>query len=171
MNRPHPDEFAPFYQKYIDTVDDDVIDELETQAHAFPEFLRAIPAGRQDFRYAPGKWSVKELVGHVIDTERIMMYRALRFSRNDTTPVAGFDEEHYVAHAHFSERTLEELAEEFNLLRRANLHLVRSLQETDLSRKGTANDHLVSVKALLFIMAGHLNHHRHILTERYLVKY
>lgn len=168
MNRPHTDEYADFYHKYIETVDDDVIDELETQAHAFPEFLRAIPPEKADFRYAAGKWSVKELTGHVIDTERIMAYRALRFSRNDSTPVAGFDEEHYVAHAHFSDSTLEEMAEEFNLLRRANLYFFRSLRDEDLVQTGTANGQPVSVKALLFIIAGHLNHHRRIISERYL---
>ena len=168
MNRPHIDEYAPFYQKYIETVDDDVIDELETQAHAFPEFLRAISSEKADYRYAPEKWSIKELVGHVIDTERIMTYRALRFARNDSTPVAGFDEANYVANAHFADRTLESFAEEFDLLRRSNLHFFRSLNEIELGRSGTANGVSVSVKALLFIIAGHLNHHRRILTERYL---
>jgi uncharacterized damage-inducible protein DinB len=169
MNRPYINEYAEFYQKYIDTVDNDVIDELETQAYAFPEFLRAIPSGKEDYKYAPGKWSIKELVGHVIDTERIMTYRALRFARNDSTAVAGFDEEHYVAHAHFSDRTLEGFAEEFNLLRRSNLHFFRSLTESELARTGTANGASVSVRALLFIIAGHLNHHRRIITERYLI--
>lgn len=169
MNRPQPEEFAEFYKKYIDTVDDDVITELETQAHAFPELLRSISSDKAEFAYAPGKWNIKELVGHVIDTERIMTYRALRFARNDSTPVAGFEEEFYVEHAHFSDRTLDGLAEEFNLLRRSNLHFIRSLTDTELTRIGTANNHAVSVRALVFILAGHLNHHRNIITSRYLI--
>ncbi|HEY1024819.1 MAG TPA: DinB family protein, partial [Sphingobacteriaceae bacterium] len=116
MNRPKPDEYAEWYKDYIDSVDDDVIDELETQASAFSEFIRSIPDEKADFAYADGKWSVKELLGHVIDTERIMTYRALRFARNDKTPIPGFEEDHYVANAHFADRTLGELAEEFYLL-------------------------------------------------------
>lgn len=169
MNRPHIDEYSPFYHKYIETVDDDVIDELETQAHAFAEFLKAIPSEKADFRYAPEKWSVKELIGHVIDTERIMAYRTLRFARNDSTPLAGFDEGSYVSNAHFSDRSLDDFAEEFNLLRRTNLHFFRSLTDMELARAGTANGVEITVKALLFIIAGHLNHHRRILTDRYLL--
>lgn len=168
MNRPHIDEYSPFYHKYIETVDDDVIDELETQAHAFAAFVKAIPSEKADFRYASEKWSVKELIGHVIDTEKIMAYRALRFARNDSTPLAGFDEGSYVSNAHFSDRTLDDFAEEFNLLRRTNLHFFRSLTDIELARAGTANGVEITVKALLFIIAGHLNHHRRILTDRYL---
>jgi hypothetical protein len=168
MNRPQPDEFAEFYKKYIDTVDDDVVSALEIQAHAFPEFIRSIPNEMADHAYAPGKWTVKELIGHVIDTERIMAYRALRFSRNDSTPVAGFEEDQYVRYAHFTEGTIEGFAQEFTLLRRANMHFVRSLTEADISRRGTANNSIVSVRALLFIMAGHVNHHMGILKDRYL---
>ena len=168
MNRPKPQEFAPYYQGYIDTVDDDVIDELETQASAFADFINAIPQGKGDFAYAEGKWTVKELLGHVIDTERIMTYRALRFSRDDQTPVPGFEEDFYVQNAHFQDRTLESLAQEFNLLRRANLHFFRSLTEEEIDRSGTANGKSMSVRALLFVIAGHVNHHRRILAERYL---
>lgn len=168
MNRPKPDEYAEWYKDYIDSVDDDVIDELETQASAFSEFIRSIPDEKADFAYADGKWSVKELLGHVIDTERIMTYRALRFARNDKTPIPGFEEDHYVANAHFADRTLGELAEEFYLLRRSNLYLFRSFNEAEVDRTGTANNKPMSVRALLFVIAGHLNHHRRILTERYL---
>jgi uncharacterized damage-inducible protein DinB len=168
MNRPKPDEFAPYYQNYIDTVDDDVIDALETQASAFADFINAIPEEKADFAYDEGKWTIKELLGHVIDTERIMTYRAVRFSRNDTTPLPGFEENFYVDHAHFNDRTLSGLAEEFNLLRRANLHFFRSLNEDEIGRAGTANGKQMTVRALLFVLAGHVNHHRRIITERYL---
>ena len=168
MNRPGPDEFAPYYQRYIDTVDNDVIDELETQATSFTDFIRSVPDGKADYAYAEGKWTIKELLGHVIDTERIMTYRALRFSRNDLQPLPGFEENQYVGNARFGERTLADLAEEFNLLRRANLHFFRSLSEAELERKGVASGHPMSVRALLFVIAGHVHHHRRILAERYL---
>ena len=168
MNRPGPDEFAPYYQRYIDTVDNDVIDELETQATSFTDFIRSVPDEKADYAYAEGKWTIKELLGHVIDTERIMTYRALRFSRNDLQPLPGFEENQYVGNARFGERTLADLAEEFNLLRRANLHFFRSLNEAELERKGVASGQPMSVRALLFVIAGHVHHHRRILAERYL---
>lgn len=168
MNRPGPDEFAPYYQRYIDTVDNDVIDELETQATSFTDFIRSVPDGKADYAYAEGKWTIKELLGHVIDTERIMTYRALRFSRNDLQPLPGFEENQYVGNARFGERTLADLAEEFNVLRRANLHFFRSLNEAELERKGVASGQPMSVRALLFVIAGHVHHHRRILAERYL---
>lgn len=168
MNRPKPDEYAEWYKNYIDAVDDDVIDELETQASAFPEFIRSIPPEKADFAYADGKWTVKELLGHVVDTERVMAYRALRFARNDKTPIPGFDENEYVANAHFADRSLDDLAEEFYLLRRANLYFFRSLTDAEINRTGTANNKPMSVRALLFVIAGHLSHHRRILAERYL---
>lgn len=168
MNRPKPEEFNPYYQNYIDTVDDDVIDELETQATAFAEFIKAIPSEKETYSYGAGKWTVKELLGHVIDTERIMTYRAVRFSRNDKTPVPGFEEDFYVQNGHFNDRTMESMAEEFNMLRRANLHFFRSLTDEEINRQGIANENTMSVRALLFVIAGHVNHHRRILTERYL---
>lgn len=168
MNRPQPEDFPEFFKKYIDTVDDDVISELEAQAQSFPEFLTGLVPEKGDYAYAPGKWSLKELVGHMIDTERIMTYRTLRFARNDSTPAAGFEENDYVAYAHFKDRTIDGLAEEFHLLRKANLHFIRSLTHTELSRTGTASGKTVSVKALLFILAGHVNHHKRIIKEQYL---
>lgn len=168
MNRPQPGEFGEFYQKYIDTVSDDVLAELEMQSLDFPEFVRSIPPQKADFAYAEGKWTVKELLGHMLDTERIMAYRALRIARNDKTSLPGFDENEYVANAHFADRTLENLAQEFELLRQANLSLFKSFNDVELARLGTASNFPISTKALLFICAGHLNHHKKILLERYL---
>lgn len=168
MNRPQPDEHAPFYKGYIETVADDVIDELETQAHAFPDFLRALPPEKADYAYAEGKWTLKELLGHIIDTERIMTYRILCISRQDPTPLPGFDENEYVKKSRYLNQDFGKLIEEFGVLRRANLYLFRSLQESELSYRGMANNCTVSVRALLFIIAGHVNHHRKIITERYL---
>ncbi|WP_276360317.1 DinB family protein [Daejeonella sp. H1SJ63] len=168
MNRPKADEYPLFYKGYIDTVKDDVLTELEQQAESFPLFLKGIPEVKASFAYAEGKWTIKELVGHVIDTERIMAYRLLRISRNDTTPLAGFEENHYVANAHFSDRSLISMADEFATVRKANMFLIKSLNEEELGRVGIANEKPISSGALLFIMAGHLNHHRRILQERYL---
>ena len=168
MNRPKADEYPLYYKGYIDTVKDDVLAELEQQAESFSVFLKGIPEPKASHAYAEGKWTIKELVGHVIDTERIMAYRLLRISRNDTTPLAGFEENHFVANAHFADRTLHSFADEFASVRRSNLFLIQSLNEEELSRVGVANEKPISARALLFIMAGHVNHHQRILQERYL---
>lgn len=168
MNRPQPEEYPVFYKGYIDTVSENVLVELEHQIEAFPAFLRGLTEDKGSFAYAEGKWTIKELLGHVIDTERIMAYRTLRIARNDSTPLAGFEENDYVANAHFADRSIDSLAEEFAQLRRANMHLFKSLNETELGRMGISNGKSISVKALVYIIAGHLNHHRRIIEERYL---
>jgi len=168
MNRPQADEYPVFYKGYIDTVSDDVLAELEHQIGSFRALLKQIPAEKAGFAYAEGKWTIIELLGHILDTERIMAYRALRIARNDATPLAGFEENDYVANAHFEDRSLGSMGEEFEHLRKANLFLIRSLNETELCRVGISNEKPISVKALVFIIAGHLNHHIRILKERYL---
>ena len=168
MNRPQADEYPVFYKGYIDTVSDDVLAELECQIGTFQALLKEIPEEKAGFAYAEGKWTIIELIGHILDTERIMAYRALRIARNDSTPLAGFEENDYVANAHFADRSLDSMAEEFEHLRKANLFLIRSLNETELGRAGISNEKPISVKALVFIIAGHLNHHIRILKERYL---
>ena len=168
MNRPQPDEFDPYYATYINTVSENVLGELEHQAISFPAFLKQIPDIKAYYAYAEGKWTVKEVVGHMIDTERIMAYRALRIARNDQTPLASFEENDYVANASFNDRSLESLAEEFEAVRIANIHLFKHLTEDELIRKGTASNKPVSVRALLYILVGHVNHHRNIIEERYL---
>lgn len=168
MNRPQADEYPIFYKGYVDTVTDDVLVELDHQINIFQALLKQIPTEKASFAYAEGKWTILELIGHILDTERIMAYRALRFARNDSSPLAGFEENDYVANAHFADRTLESMAEEFEHLRKANLFLIRSMDEVELARVGISNEKPISVKALIFIIAGHLNHHMRILTERYL---
>lgn len=168
MNRPQTKEFNPFYAGYIAAVADDVLAILDGQADEIPAFIKNIPAGKADFAYADNKWTVKEVLGHLIDTERIMACRALCFARNDSQGMPGFDENEYVAQAHFSDRNLESLADEFASLRKANLFLFNSFSEEELSRVGKANGHPVSVRALLFIMAGHVIHHQNVLLTRYL---
>jgi uncharacterized damage-inducible protein DinB len=168
MNRPQADEFAPYYATYINTVSENVLGELEHQVTAFPAFLESIPEEKGYYAYAEGKWTVKQLVGHMIDTERIMAYRALRIARNDKTPLASFDENEYVANASFNNRSLESLSGEFAAVRIANIHFFKALSEEEYSRKGIASNNPVSVRALLYILVGHANHHRKILEERYL---
>lgn len=161
-------EYAPFYHTYVKTVGEDVFSSLNQQLLSIPEFMQRIPAQKEDYAYAPGKWTVKEVFGHLIDTERIMAYRALRIARADETPLPGFEENDYVASSHYHERSMESLATEFELVRKSNLFLFESFNETELIRMGVASDKNVSVRALLFIIAGHVNHHKRILEERYL---
>ena len=168
MKRPQADEFPQFYKTYIDTVSDNIVAALEHQINSFPTFLNGIPGDKAYFAYAEGKWTLKELLGHVNDTERIMAYRALRIARNDKTPLPGFDENNYVSNAHFADRTIESLADEFATLRKANMFLIKSFSEEEVSRVGISNNLPISVRALIYILAGHLNHHRRIIEERYL---
>lgn len=168
MKRPQAEEYAAFYKKYIDTVSDNVIAELEHQVNSFTTFLKGITQDKASSAYADGKWTIKELVGHVIDTERIMAYRMLTIARNDKTHLPPFEENDYVTNSHFTDRTLESLADEFATVRRANMYLIKSFNEEEISRIGTANGSPISVLALIYILAGHLNHHRKIIEERYL---
>ena len=168
MKRPQADEYGLFYKGYIDCVGDDVLSELVDQLVSFPEFLRSVPIRKVDYAYAEGKWTLKELLGHIIDTERIMSYRLLRFARNDSTALPGFEENSYVQNAHFGEQDFNTMIDEFASVRKANLYLFKSLKEEELQRMGRASDAPLSVRALLFIIAGHLKHHRKIIEERYL---
>lgn len=168
MSQLRSDEYPAFYATYIDTVFGDVMQVLNEQITSFPAFLDAVPAGRSEYAYAEGKWTIKEVVGHVLDTERIMAYRALRFARNDTKALPGFEQEEFVTNARFNERSLSSLAEEFVLLRKSNMALFNTFNETEQNRRGLASDRLISVRAFFYIIAGHLNHHRNIIKERYL---
>lgn len=168
-DRPDPSEYLPYYEKYISLFPPgDVLATLERELETTLALLRSLTPAQAEIRYAPGKWSVKEVVGHVIDTERIFAYRAMRFARNDQTPVPGFDENAYVPAAQFGERTLGDLAAEFEHLRKANLFLFRGMDDEAWRRQGTANNATVSVRALAYIIAGHEIHHRELLRTRYL---
>ena len=168
LPRPQAGEYAPYYEKYIALVTgNDVVATLEAQRLQTIQLFAGRSERDGNFRYAPEKWSVKEIVGHVSDTERIFAYRALRIARADQTPLSGFEQDDYVRSAGFGERSLADLAEEFALVRAATVALFRSLDEQAWSRRGTANKNEVSVRALAFITAGHELHHRRILEERY----
>ena len=167
MNRPQPHEYPEWGAQYINLVDqDDVLILLEKQSEEFPEFLNNF-IEKADYAYAPGKWTIKELAGHMIDTERILCYRLLSFARGESSPLPGFEEDEYVKNAHFADRSLHSIGEEFSLLRRANQYLFKSLNEAELSRLGTASGWLISVRAILFVIAGHVIHHTKIIKERY----
>ncbi len=167
--RPGPDEFAPFYAGYIARVpDSDIIATMDSQIGETSKFLRSLPESVGDHRYAPEKWSIREVIGHMADAERVFTYRALRFSRADETPVEGFDENSYVANASFNRRSLDDLTGEFEHLRKASVHLFGSLDESAMTKRGVANGVEISVRALAFILAGHERHHIEILRTRYL---
>lgn len=168
MNPLKSDEFPAEWAKYIDTVTSDCLESLRGQLETFPAFLRSIPAGKSEYAYAEGKWNIKEVVGHVLDTERIMAYRVLCFARNDTKELPGFDQDVYVENGYFSSFSLEHYAEEFIQMRTANLMFFESLRDNALLRSGLAGGRLMSVRALLYMIVGHLNHHRTIIQERYL---
>ena len=169
MPRPDATEFNPYYGRYIEKVPDGpIVDVLTSGMNETLALLRSIPDARGDHRYAPDKWSIKEVVGHVIDGERVFTYRALRFARNDQAPLAGFEQDDYVATGNFGSRTLRDLTDEFEAVRRATIELFRHFDETQFSRRGTAADSPVSVRALAYITAGHEIHHRTVLRERYL---
>ncbi|WP_118972320.1 DinB family protein [Taibaiella koreensis] len=166
--QPAENEYAPYYGRYIKMVTGDIMDELREQPASFTAFINGIPKEKGDYAYAPGKWTIKEVLGHLLDTERIMAYRALRIARMDDAPLPGFDEDAFVANAHFKDRDITSLLEELELIRRSNLFLFETFSEETLQRSGTASGHTVSVRALLYIIVGHLKHHRLILEERYL---
>ncbi|MCA1615495.1 MAG: DinB family protein [Acidobacteria bacterium] len=166
--RPGADEYAAYYEKYVSMIEGDVLETLARQGAETASLLGRIQEDAAGSRYEPGKWSVKELVGHIIDTERIFAYRALRFARGDRTPLEGFDQDPYVAAGNFDARTLASLAEEFAHVRASTLALLRSLDPEAWARRGAANDNEVTVRALAYITAGHEAHHVNILRERYL---
>jgi len=163
------DEYAPFYADYVALVPEpEVLPVLEAQLAELPAALAPFFGALESHRYAPGKWSVRQLVGHLTDSERIFGYRALRIARADRTPLPGYDEDHFVAHADFERIPLRELVEEWELCRRANLALFRRFDAETLLRRGEANGNAVSVRALLRILVGHPRHHLRVLQERYL---
>lgn len=167
--RPAPDEFAPYYGTYINKVaDGDIVRALRTQIADTAAFVRTIPESRGGHRYAPGKWSIREVVGHLSDAERIFCYRALRFARADTTPLPGFDENEFMKVARFDDRTLASVVAEFEAVRGATVALFDALVPDEWPRHGTASGKEMSVRALAWVIAGHELHHLGVLKERYL---
>ncbi len=169
--RPEPGEYAAFYDRYISLVPGtDILGTLESQRRQMLLLLSGREEADGDFRYAPGKWTVKEMLGHVCDTERIFAYRALRISRGDQTPIEGFEQDDYVRNGPFAHRPLAEVIEDYIAVRRATLTLLRNLDEQAWLRRGIANKNEVTVRAIAYTAAGHELHHRRILEEKYFAK-
>lgn len=166
---PGADEYGPFYAGYIARVpaDADILDVLARQQVSTAARFAAVPGDRAGYRYAPGKWSVRELLVHLSDAERIMAYRALRVARGDATPLPGFDEEAFAPQSGAEALSIAEIAAEWEAVRRATLALLHHLPDTAWLRRGQASGMPVSVRALAYIIAGHTAHHWDVLTERY----
>jgi hypothetical protein len=167
--RPEVGEYAPSFADYVARVaeDEDVVAVLVAQLDQILAHLGRIAEGRGDYSYAPDKWSVKEIVGHLCDTERVFAYRALRIGRGDSTPLASFEDQAYVAASRAGDRTLADLAAEWGDVRRATVALFHGLPAEAWHRRGTASDQPISVRALAYIIAGHVRHHLQVLEERY----
>lgn len=168
---PAADEYAPAFADYVGRMADheDVLEVLTSQLDQVVARFRRIPEDRGDYRYAPGKWSIKEVVGHLSDTERVFAYRALRVGRGDTTPLASFDDDAYVREMQAGDRTLADLVDEWSHVRMATIALFRNLPAAAWSSRGIANDQPISVRALAYVIAGHVRHHLETLGARYQV--
>lgn len=167
--RPEATEFSSYYGRYVAAVPEgDIIDVLRRDRDAWQAMIAELPESRGGDRYAPDKWSIREVIGHVSDTERVFAYRALRIARGDGTPLASFNQDDYVKTAGSDHRTLSSLAAELLAVRESTLALLTSLPEDAWTRAGTASDNPVSVRALAYIIAGHGQHHLTILREKYL---
>ena len=165
--RPGSGEYAPYYGKYVSLVSEgNILSILETQFPATVALLAPHEADG-DFRYAPGKWSVKESLGHLIDSERVFSYRAMRISRNDQTPLPGFEQDDYVKYGPFGQCSMAALLEEFTAVRKATLLLFRGLDEAAWARRGVASNSEVTVRALAYMIAGHELHHRRLFQQKY----
>lgn len=163
------DTIPPFYKGYVKLVEQpDVIQALRISGYRTMELIHSIPEGKADFRYAPDKWSIRQVLCHMMDAERIFGYRALRFARNDQTPLSGFDENAYGRYLNAESRTLTQIGEEMQHLRTSTVDLFMSFTEEMLKRKGTANNNELTTGAIGIIIAGHETHHVKVIRERYL---
>lgn len=169
MNRPEKTEYNEYYERYVSLVPEtEIVSVLDRQQAELAEIFKEIDEEKSLHAYAEGKWTIKQMLGHLSDGERIFGYRALRISRADTTPIEGFEQDGYIENSNFNDTKLSELIEEFLYIRRANVLLFQNLTGEAWTRAGTASDSPVSVRALAYIMAGHVRHHIRILQERYL---
>ena len=165
---PAPGTYAPYYESYIQKISGkNPLSFLESQVLDFKALLSEIPDELEGFAYAPGKWTIKEVVAHVIDTERIMAYRALCIARGEIVSLPGFDENEYVRHSEANHRSLYDLGHEFGAVREATISLYKSLSDEALDRQGVANNNPVTARAILYIIAGHQMHHENVIRERY----
>ncbi|HXM47732.1 MAG TPA: DinB family protein [Pyrinomonadaceae bacterium] len=166
--QPLESEYAPDYQGYIGQVtEQEILPVLRSQLDALDVLLGRVTPERETYRYAEGKWSIREIAGHLIDGERVFGYRAFAIARGDRNNMPGFDQNEYILTSPYNRIDLEDLLSEFRLARLSNIAMLRTLDDESWMRIGTANDNQVSVRALAFIMAGHVRHHMEVLRERY----
>lgn len=167
-SRPQPDEYAGFFSRYIDRVPDgDIVAHLESQGNTTQKLLASIGEEKASYRYAPDKWSIKQVVGHITDAERVFAYRLVAIARGEKQSLPGFEENDYVDNGNFDAHALSELVEGFATTRRATLALVRSLDDEAWQRRGVANNNPISARAIAWVTAGHERHHLNVLRERY----
>ena len=166
--QPLESEYAPYYQGYVAHVtEQEILPVLRSQPDALDVLLGRVPPERETYRYAEGKWSIREIAGHLIDGERVFGYRAFCIARGDRNNMPGFDQNEYILTSPYHRIDLEDLLSEFRLVRLSNIAMLRTLDDEFWMRVGTANDHQVSVRALAFIMAGHVRHHMGVLRDKY----
>jgi len=171
MPKLEKNEYASFYQPYIQVLldnDKDLIENLQSSLDETLQILKNLNSEKQLFQYAEGKWTIKEIMQHIIDAERVFNYRALRFARNDTTVLSGFDENHYASNSNANTRDFIDLLEEFSLLRKSTILMYKNFTKDTLLLKGKASGEYISVRAMGFITSGHLLHHLHVIKSRYL---
>ena len=170
IEKPREAEYPAYAHIYSDLLPDDglILAHLENNLRSTKKFVASIPKARLLHRYAEGKWTIKEILGHIVDDERIYVYRALRFARNDSTELPGFEQVHYAQYSEANKREITDLLDEFALVRRSTIAFFKSLDNTALMRTGVANGNRVSVRALAYHIAGHELHHMNIIRERYL---
>jgi uncharacterized damage-inducible protein DinB len=168
MKLPITEYSGPFANYIQEAGEINLIEELEISLHDFIKFVQNIPLDKFDYRYAEGKWTIKDIIQHLIDSERVFAYRALRFSRNDKTPLPGFEENDYVDNTDANGRSIQELLTELSAVRHSTLLFYKSLSEEQLKRIGTASTHQLSARALGYVIIGHQKHHQKVFEERYL---
>jgi hypothetical protein len=167
--RPNPGDYAPFFERYIQLIEgEDILKILNDQNKKTQDILNSFSEHKGNYRYAEGKWTVKEVVGHLLDSERVFAYRALCIARGEKKSLPGYEQDDYVKEGNFNRRELFDLNYEFRLLRESNLLLFRSFSPEMMQRKGFANESTVSVIALMYIIAGHEKHHMNVLKEKYI---
>jgi hypothetical protein len=169
MQRPNKNDYSANQETYIKAVEgDNILIVLEDQLNTVPEFLASIPENKGEYAYADGKWTVKQVIEHIIDSERVFAFRALCIARGEKQTLPGFEQDDYVNEAHSNQRKIAELAVEFRKVREANLSLFKSFNEEVINKRGNVYDYQITINAILYSIAGHLNHHLNILKERYL---
>jgi len=169
MKKPELNEHPPYYTYYINLVKSEHgVKALENQIIEMQQFIGMVPVELEEYRYAEGKWSIKEVLGHICDTERILGYRALCIARGEQNELPGFKENQYVANANFNKRSLYDLAHEFSVVRESNIAMFKSFDKAVFDSMGVTNKQHVSVRAILFMIAGHEKHHINVIMERYL---